>query len=122
MTDDLLSYLDSLGSDLLIYLDDDHELGLGTVEHLYRQALALLQGRTQPEKVASEWEDFFVLADAFVLAYGSRRLDRLNRRASLLATKRGEAPPPMTGEDLSLLVDLVRELGEYVAANRHDEW
>lgn len=97
MTVDFVAYLDSIGPDLLRHLDDDHGLGLGTAEDVYRYGVALLQGRTLAEQVAKEWEDFFPLAGAFVLAYGSERLALQNRKAALLATGRAQAPHPLTG-------------------------
>ena len=116
MAYDLFAYLESFAPDLCHYLDDDHGLGLGTVDHLYRYGLALLQGTMFPARVAAEWEDFFPLAEAFVLAYGSDRLYRQNQRAALLAVGRGESPHPLTGTDRSMLVDLVRELGLSIVA------
>jgi hypothetical protein len=121
MRDDLAAYLDSLGSNLLGALDAEGDLAVGTAEHLYRYAVALLQGLILPEHVAEEWADFFCLADAFVLAYGSRRLGHLTRKATLLSIGKGGAPLPLTGPDRSALVDLVRELGEYVVADRSVE-
>ena len=116
VTVDLVAHLNSVAPDLVDYLDDHHGLALGTVERLYRHGVALLQGRVLPDQVASEWEDFFPLADAFVVAYGSERLIAQNNKAALLSTEPGRLRPPLTGADRSLLVDLVRELGDFIVA------
>jgi hypothetical protein len=117
MNDDLAAYLASVDLDLLRYLDGDCDLSLPAAEHLYRYASALLQGLILPRHVAEDWEDFFPLADAFVLAYGSKRVDLLNRRAALLSSNGARPPLRLRGDDRALLVELVRELGDFVFAH-----
>lgn len=111
MNDDLANYLESIDSQLIIYLDANRDLSTETVAHLYRYAVALLQGLILPEHVLEDWEDFFDLADAFVLAYGSRRLEALNRKALLLDIDGDQASAPLSADDRLLLVTLVQELG-----------
>lgn len=118
VNDDLAAYLDSIDSDLLRYLDANADLSLGAVEHLYRYGVALLQGLIEPAHVLEDWEDFFDLADAFILAYGSKRLDMLNRRCALLETGGEQEPLPLEAADRMFLVELVRELGDFVSARQ----
>jgi hypothetical protein len=116
VNDDLAAYLDSIHERLLVYLDAHQDLSVETVSHLYRYAVALLQGLIDPDHVREDWEDFFCLADAFVLAYGSTRLGLLNRRAALLFPGSESEPASLSDADRVLLVALVRELGEQVSA------
>jgi hypothetical protein len=119
MNEDLVAYLDVIDPSLLTYLDRDHDLSLETVERLYGYALALRQGLVTPAQIREDWDDFFDLADAFVLAYGSRRLDGLHKGSPLLVPAlEGEAPSVLADTDRTLLVALVRELGDFVAARR----
>lgn len=111
MNEDLAAFLEAIDSHLLVYLDVNKDLSTETVAHLYRYSVALLQGLITPEHVLEDWEDFFDLADAFVLAYGSKRLDLLNRRAPLLDTGAEQEAAPLTADDRLLLVTLVQELG-----------
>jgi hypothetical protein len=118
MNEDLASYLDSIDRGLLEYLDEKQDLSLGAVEHLYRYSVALLQGLIEPAHVQEDWDDFFPLADAFVFAYGSRRLKVLSSGASLLETVGAEERAPLAGADRMFLVELVREFGEFVLARQ----
>lgn len=117
MNDDLAAFLASVDLDLLRYLDANAELSLSATEHLYRYAVALLQGLIDPRDVAEDWEDFFPLAHAFVLTYGSKRLEFLHRRAALLSAKAMRPTVGLTGADRAVLVELVRELGDFVFAH-----
>jgi hypothetical protein len=119
MNDDLARYLESIDARLPRYLDEGKDLALGTAEHLYRYAVALLQGLVKPAHVQDDWADFFFLADAFVLAYGSRRLGMLSRGSFLLASGKQEGSLPLTGTDRTFLVAFVRELGQFVSARQH---
>jgi hypothetical protein len=111
MKDDLATYLASIDSRLLVYLDAQRDLSTETIAHLYRYAVALMQGLIAPDAVLEDWEDFFDLADAFVFAYGSERLELLNRRAALLDMDGDRTGVPLTADDRLFLVNLVQELG-----------
>ncbi len=113
MTDHLVAYLGPIDSRLLGYLDESRDLSLPTVEHLYRYGVALLQGHILPEDVMEDWEDFFHLAGGFVFAHGSERLSMSARSSSVLWV--GRTPAPLSDSDRTLLVDLVREMGELLA-------
>lgn len=111
MKDDLATYLESIDSRLLVYLDAQRDLSTETIAHLYRYAVALMQGLITPDHVLEDWDDFFDLADAFVYGYGSQRLEFLDRRSGLLETDVDETGLPLTADDRLLLVTLVQELG-----------
>jgi hypothetical protein len=117
MNDDLAEYLGALDRDLLAYLDANRDLSLKTAERLYHYAMAMHQGFLEPEHVAEDWADFFTLADAFVLAYGSKRLGLLNRRSALLSAGNG-LPYFLNDFDRTFLVELVRELSAFVSTQR----
>gem|GEM_PF-2049066 len=116
VNEDLAAYLESINSRLLAYLDPEKDLSTETVAHLYRYSVALLQALILPEHIVEDWDDYFDLADAFVLAYGSKRLDLLNRRAPVLGTGGEQAPDPLTGDDRLFLVNLVQELGAFLTS------
>ncbi len=113
---DLSAYLGPIDARLLSYLDDTSNLALSSLEHLYRYAVALLQGLLRPEDVMEDWEDFFYLAGGFVFAYGSTRLTTLARVTSVLWVGREQGP--LSERDRMLLVELTRELGNAVCARR----
>ena len=113
MTEHLVAYLAPIDERLLGYLDDHHDLTLRTVEHLYRYAVALLQGHIRPEEVKEDWEDFFHLAGGFVFAYGEKRLFMSAERSQVLWI--GRPPGPIDDWDRALLIDLVRALGAAIS-------
>lgn len=113
---DLTAYLGPIDARLLGYLDETSNLALPSLEHLYRYAVALLQGLIRPEDVMEDWEDFFYLAGGFVFAHGSTRLTTLARVSSVLWVGRDQGP--LSESDRMLLVELTRELGDAVCARR----
>lgn len=115
MNDDLAAYLDSINGQLLGYLDERKELSLATLAHLHRYAVALLQALLVPAHLAEDWRDFFELAEAFVLAYGSKRLDLLNRRSRLLDARATPGSEPVAGTDRLFLMHFVDELGRHLS-------
>ncbi|MDA8355784.1 MAG: hypothetical protein M0Z95_05710 [Actinomycetota bacterium] len=116
MNEHLLAHLHSRDPELLRYLDARGDISMPTAEQLYRYALALLQGLLSPAHVQEDWSDFYVVADAFILAYGSRRLAIANQETELLSAAADQAPP-VSSSDQRLLVELVRELGAFVYAH-----
>jgi len=118
MNEDLVAYLDAIDARLCDYLDEDHDLSLRAVEHLYRYALALRQGLIEPACVAEDWEDFFSLADAFVFAYGAQHLEVLRGRSALLEGGGGDEPAPLTDTDRMFLVALVAKLDDFISARQ----
>lgn len=114
MNDKLWAYLASIDTSLLDYLDEEDGFRRPTVEHLYRYGVALLQRLITPAHVMEDWEDFFDLAGGFVFAHGSERLARSNVISSLLV-REGDLDS-LSWADQALLVDLVRELGEFLSS------
>jgi hypothetical protein len=74
VNDVLVTYLDRIDKRLLFYLDEDDEMMFDTVERLRSYTSALLTGSITPAALAEEWPDWFHLAPAFVLAYGTAEL------------------------------------------------
>lgn len=113
MSDDLAAYLGSIDRRLLSYLDGDRQLSDAAARHLQRYAVALLQGLISAEHVAEDWGDFFDLADGFVIAHGSARLEQLSCRAMLLDTYERSPSRPLDTLDRLFLAALVCELDAY---------
>lgn len=112
MTDDLAAYLDAIDARLVGYLDADGHLSDGAVRQVQRYAVALVQRLIIPAHVKEDWPDFFPLADAFVLAYGSARLGYLARQSILLV---GGGGGPLTDVDRPFLVALIAEMYKRLA-------
>ncbi len=89
MNDFLVSYLDTIDERLLEYLDDDNELSLDAVQRLRLYASSLLDGSLSPDHLAEDWADWFHLAPAFVLAYGTPELEELGDPSRPLGSRRG---------------------------------
>ncbi len=112
MSDDLADYLDSIDARLVDYLDADLDISVDAVRHVQCYAVALIQDLVLPEHVHEDWPDFYPLVDAFVLAYGSRRLGHLVRESALFE---GGGDDPLTSADRVFLVTLLAELHEVLA-------
>jgi hypothetical protein len=112
VSEDLAAYLDSIDARLVHYLDTDRDISSDAIRHVQCYAVALLQGLVLPEHVHEDWPDFYPLADAFVLAYGSRRLGQLLRLSSLYE---GGDDDPLTEDDRVFLVTLLAEMHELLA-------
>lgn len=108
---DLAAYLASIDEGLLGYLDAQKELAAATLAHVQRYAVALAERLLTPADVAEDWQDFFELAEAFVLAYGSPHLDHLYRRVALLDAPSVTGRQPAEGSDRLFLAWLAEEIG-----------
>lgn len=115
MSDDLAAYLDAIDERFAEYLDIDRELSGAAVRHVRLYALALLEDLVVPAQVAEDWPDFFDLAEAFVLAYGSRFLDELSRKTTLFGAPPGDIAGVLGPDDRLLLEVLARELYTFMA-------
>jgi hypothetical protein len=106
MNDFLVSYLDTIDERLLEYLDEDDELSLDAVKRLRLYASALLAGSVTPDHLAEDWSDWFHLAPAFVLAYGTEELEKLGDATDILDSEEGQQGIALTKADRAYLVAL----------------
>ena len=113
VSDALSSYLSDIDGRLLEYLDASGELPLDVVTRLHRFTNSLVEGSATLELVADEWADFFDLASAFVVAYGTPELQDLYDRANLEAAVAAGRLLPIEDTDRVLLVLLTEELESY---------
>ncbi len=113
MNDALTTYLSSIDPRLLEYVDDGGELPVDLVIRLHRFAGSIVEGSATTELVADEWPDFYDLASAFVVTYGSSELRDLYDQANLEAAVAGGRLVPVEDADRVLLVQLTDELEAY---------
>jgi hypothetical protein len=113
MNDFLVSYLDTIDERLLEYLDEDDELSLDAVLKLRLYASSLLDGTLSPDHLAEDWADWFHLAPAFVLAYGTEELEKLGDATDILDTEEGQQGISLTPADRAYLVALEARLDMY---------
>ncbi len=113
MNDFLVSYLDTIDERLLKYLDDDEQLSLDAVQRLRLCASSLLDGSLSPDHLAEDWVDWFHLAPAFVLAYGTPELEKLGDPSDLLGAEEGQRGILLTSADRDYLVALETRLDIY---------
>jgi hypothetical protein len=113
VNDALSSYLSNIDARLLQYLDDTGEIPVDIVVRLHRFAGSIVEGSGTPELVAQEWPDFYDLASAFVVTYGSTELQDLYDRANLEAAVAEGRVIPVGDTDRVLLVQLTDELEAY---------
>jgi len=109
----LVVYLDSIDERLLAYLDRDEELRLDTVRRLRLYTSALLNGSIGPTDVAEDWPDWFDLASAFVLAYGTRQLEEMQDEAMFLYRPQIGDGTALTASDRTYLAALEPLLDTY---------
>src|SRR5271169_788084 len=79
----LVFHLATVDKRLLFYLDEDDEMMFDTVERLSTYTTSLLDGAITPTFLVEKWSDWFPLALAFVHAYGTEELVRLQDDAVL---------------------------------------
>ena len=121
MSKSLVVYLDSIDERLLAYLDRDEELRLDTVRRLRLYTSALLNGSIGPTDVAEDWPDWFDLASAFVLAYGTSQLEEMQDEAMFLYRPEIGDRTPLTGTDRTYLAALEPLLDRYPEMPMSDE-
>jgi len=105
----IVAFLTSIDERLLYYLDQDDELMFDTVDRLRDSTTALLAGAIAPAVLNGEWPDWFILAPAFVLAYGTEELKGLQDAAGFLK----EHDVGLDEADRAYLQALALRLDEY---------
>ena len=113
VNDFLVLYLDSIDERLLEYLDEDDELKLDAVKRLRFYTSALLEGSISPDHLMEDWPDWYQLAPAFVAAYGSDELQKLEVAAELLETIEEQDDVSLTDADRAYLKALEAWLDMY---------
>lgn len=112
MQDDLVTHLDAVDNRLLDYLDGTEELSSEAVKRLQRFAVAMAEGSMTPGLAREDWPDFYPLAAAFVVVFGTEELRELYDQATFFsAVVRGEID--FTDADRVFLVSLADELDRY---------
>jgi hypothetical protein len=109
----LVAYLDAIDERLLDYPDGDGELHPHAVRRLRIHATALLEGSVTPADLAEDWEDWFHLAPAFVAAYGTEELERLQTAATILTAIEERDDVTLTEADRAYLRALSATLDMY---------
>ena len=113
VNDYLVSFLKAIDSRLLGYLDSHDALAVKTVKRLRFFANAMLEGTTTPSKVAHDWADWFQLARAFVVVYGTLELADLEGDARLLHAGEIDGNKKLTEADRAYLSALQDALDCY---------
>jgi hypothetical protein len=113
VNDFLVTYLDSIGEQLLEYLDEDDELKLDAVKRLRFYTSALLEGSISPDHVMEDWPDWYQLVPAFVATYGSDELQELEGAAVLLEAIEEDEDVTLNEADRDYLKALEEWLGMY---------
>jgi len=80
----LATHLGTIDERLLYYLDQDDELMFDTVKRLRDSTIGLLADSITPSDLNQDWPDWYHLAPAFVLTYGTEELKRLQDDAAFL--------------------------------------
>jgi len=111
VNDYLVAYLTSIDEQLLFYLDQDDEMMVDTVERLRESTRALLAGSVTPAALNADWPDWFILAPAFVLTYGTEELEKWQDAAVFL---RVPGDVGLTEADETYLRALERQLGVHL--------
>jgi hypothetical protein len=102
-----------LAGDLLEYLDEDDELRLDAVQRLRLYASSLLDGSLTPSDVHEDWPDWFDLAPAFVVAYGTKELSDAENATDFLGAVEEHEQVRLTDADRSYLRELDAWLDMY---------
>jgi hypothetical protein len=113
VNDILITHLGTTHEPLFNYLDEDDEMMFDTVERLRLYASALLSGSITPATLADDWDDWFDLAPAFVLAYGTEELARLQDAASFLRAVEEHGEGGLDEADRVYLTALASRLDMY---------
>ena len=121
MNKTLVTYLDAIDGHLREHLDEDGELRLDTAWHLDICAGALLDGSITPAVLDDDWPAWFVLASAFVAAYGSEELAALEANTTFLAAPDEGNHDPLTAADREYLEVLREHIDQYTAMRNVNE-
>ena len=113
MNEFLFAYLSALDERLLFYLDEDDEMMFDTVERLRLSTIALLADSITPAALKEEWPDWYHLAPAFVLAYGTEEMERLQDDAAFLRAVEEHDDVGLDEADRAYLRALALRLDEY---------
>lgn len=95
---------------LLGYVDENGHLAPSALRRLHRWAVELVDGAATTLGIADEWPDFFVLANAYVFAYGSPCVVHLGRGAPVLRSLETLLPEALSARDRKFLLVLIRDL------------
>ncbi len=111
---DLELILDAIDEELLIHVDEQGHLAVGTAERLLDYTSRLVKGGVVFQDVDSEWPDWYPLVGAFVEAYESDDMAEMFDLAPL-----GEPDGrPTTHADEAFLQQLIEGLSLYVSHRR----
>jgi hypothetical protein len=113
VNDFLVTYLDTIDERLLEYLDDDDEMTLDTVRRLRLYTSALLAGSVTLDHLAEDWADWFHLAPAFVLSYGTEEQEEMQNAAMFLTAIEEDDDVTLTEADRKYLTMLESQLDMY---------
>jgi hypothetical protein len=83
------------------------------VKRLRHYASALLEGSIIPAAVAEDWADWYDLAQAFALAYGTEELEEMQDATVFLQGPEVGDDAPLTDEDRAYLLALEGLLDMY---------
>lgn len=115
----LVAYLRKVDASLLVHVTD----GLLSTQALlkmrgYAEALATRDLTTTA--VVADWPEFFELALAFVVAYGSFSLRWMCERCQLFPALRRGLSPAITPWDRRFLLTFVQEIGDHLEVRAGD--
>ncbi len=113
MNDVLITHLGTTHEPLLNYLDEDDEMTFDAVGRLRLYTSALLSGSVTPATLAEDWPDWYDLAPAFVLAYGTEELARTQDAAGFLRATEGHREVSLDEADRAHLAALESRLDRY---------
>lgn len=116
MANDLLTtYLGSIDSHLLDYLDTNEDLSVATAERLRSCTSELLAGTVSVAELKGRWNDWFELVGAFVVTYGSADLEDLDEKTDFRSQVEVQNEGPPSGMERGYLLVLELELDLYSA-------
>ncbi len=121
VNDVLVNHLSTIDERLLFYLDEDDEMMFDTVERLRDYTSALLIDSITTTALNDEWPDWYYLAPAFVLAYGTDELRRLQDHAAFLRAVKEHDDVGLDEADRAYLRALELRLAVYPEIRRAAE-
>jgi hypothetical protein len=109
----MVAYLLTVDERLLDYLDQNGEMGLETVRRLRHCTTGLLGGSVSPADIVKDWPDWYLLAPAFVAAYGAEDVEVMEEKATFLAAAESGEDVVLTEADRAFLTALRLHLDTY---------